>query len=111
MDAVTGGKFINKLDDLLEEELDEWPRRIARTKAKPIRDAKAADMPLKIDCLRYYRGLCRTDLARRFPYAATISPTHAKERVGVRRAGSFPGFPDAHGRLEMGPARRQAARS
>ena len=56
MDARDRGKLMNKLADLIEEELDELAALESLDNGKPIRDAKAADLPLTIDCLRYYAG-------------------------------------------------------
>ncbi len=56
MDARDRGRLINKLADLIEANLDELAALETLDNGKPISDAKAADLPLAIDCLRYYAG-------------------------------------------------------
>lgn len=56
MDARDRGKLINKLADLIEKNFDELSALETLDNGKPIRDARAADFPLVIDCLRYYAG-------------------------------------------------------
>ena len=45
-----------KLADLMETNLDELAALETLDNGKPINDARAADLPLAIDCLRYYAG-------------------------------------------------------
>ena len=47
---------MNKLADLAERHLDELAGLESLDNGKPINDARAADLPLAIDCLRYYAG-------------------------------------------------------
>lgn len=56
MDARDRGRLILKLADLMEENLDELAALETLDNGKPISDARAADVPLAIDCLRYYAG-------------------------------------------------------
>ena len=56
MDARDRGRLMMKLADLIEEEIDELAALETLDNGKPIRDARAADLPLVIDCLRYYAG-------------------------------------------------------
>jgi len=56
MDARDRGRLMNKLADLMEANLDELAALETLDNGKPISDAKAADLPLAIDCLRYYAG-------------------------------------------------------
>ncbi|MCC7421306.1 MAG: aldehyde dehydrogenase family protein [Planctomycetaceae bacterium] len=56
MDARDRGKLMNRLADLIEENLDEIAALETLDNGKPIRDSRAADIPLVIDCLRYYAG-------------------------------------------------------
>ncbi len=56
MDARDRGKLINKLADLIEQNFDELSALETLDNGKPIKDARAADFPLVIDCLRYYAG-------------------------------------------------------
>ena len=56
MDARDRGRLMNKLADLMESNLDELAGLETLDNGKPISDSKAADLPLAIDCLRYYAG-------------------------------------------------------
>ncbi|MEO2020162.1 MAG: aldehyde dehydrogenase family protein, partial [Fuerstiella sp.] len=56
MDARDRGRLLLKLADLMEENLDELAALETLDNGKPIGDARAADLPLAIDCLRYYAG-------------------------------------------------------
>ena len=56
MDARDRGRLINRLADLIEENFDELSALETLDNGKPIADARAADLPLVIDCLRYYAG-------------------------------------------------------
>ena len=56
MDARDRGRLMNKLADLMEVNLEELAALESLDNGKPIRDARAADLPLAIDCLRYYAG-------------------------------------------------------
>ncbi len=56
MDARDRGRLLNKLADLAEHHLDELAALETLDNGKPINDSRAADLPLAIDCLRYYAG-------------------------------------------------------
>ena len=56
MDARDRGRLINRLADLLEENFDELAALETLDNGKPVSDARAADLPLVIDCFRYYAG-------------------------------------------------------
>lgn len=56
MDARDRGRLLNKLADLAEQNLEELASLETLDNGKPIRDSRAADLPLMIDCLRYYGG-------------------------------------------------------
>ena len=56
MDARDRGRLMYKLADLLEAEAEELAALETLDNGKPIRDARAADIPLVIDCIRYYAG-------------------------------------------------------
>jgi aldehyde dehydrogenase (NAD+) len=56
MDARQRGRLINKLADLIEKNLEELAMLETLDNGKPIRDSRAADLPLVIDCYRYYAG-------------------------------------------------------
>lgn len=56
MDARDRGRLLSKLADLMEENIEELAALETLDNGKPIRDSRAADLPLAIDCLRYYAG-------------------------------------------------------
>ncbi len=56
MNARQRGRLINKLADLIEDNLEELALLETLDNGKPIRDSRAADLPLVIDCYRYYAG-------------------------------------------------------
>ncbi|MFM8727492.1 MAG: aldehyde dehydrogenase family protein, partial [Planctomycetaceae bacterium] len=54
MDARDRGRLLTKLADLIEANFDELAALETLDNGKPIGDSRAADLPLVIDCLRYY---------------------------------------------------------
>lgn len=56
MDARDRGRVMNKLADVIEANLEELAALETLDNGKPISDARAADVPLAVDCLRYYAG-------------------------------------------------------
>lgn len=56
MDARDRGRLLNRLADLIEQNLDELAALETLDNGKPIKDSRTADLPLVIDCLRYYAG-------------------------------------------------------
>ena len=56
MDARDRGRLLSKLADLAEQHQEELAALETLDNGKPINDSRAADLPLAIDCLRYYAG-------------------------------------------------------
>lgn len=56
MDARDRGRLLYKFADLIEKNFDELAALETLDNGKPIADAKAADLPLVIDCFRYFAG-------------------------------------------------------
>src|SRR5215208_4935101 len=56
MNARERGKLMNRLADLIEKNIDELASLETLDNGKPINDSKGADLPLTIDCYRYYAG-------------------------------------------------------
>jgi aldehyde dehydrogenase (NAD+) len=83
MDARDRGRLINKLADLIEEEADELAAVETLDNGKPIRDSKAADLPLTIDCLRYYAGYADKIHGQTIPVRGNYFTYTRKEPVGV----------------------------
>lgn len=83
MDARDRGRLINKLADLMEEELEELAALETLDNGKPIRDARAADLPLAIDCLRYYAGYADKIHGQTIPVRGNYFTYTRREPVGV----------------------------
>ncbi len=83
MDARDRGRLIYKLADLIEENLDELAALESLDNGKPIRDAKAADLPMTIDCLRYYAGYADKIHGQTIPVRGNYFTYTRKEPVGV----------------------------
>src|ERR1700720_826208 len=50
MSAAERGRLLNRLADLIEQNVDELAELESLDNGKPLRDAKAADLPLTIKC-------------------------------------------------------------
>lgn len=83
MDARDRGRLMNKLADLIEEEAAELAALESLDNGKPIRDSKAADLPLTIDCLRYYAGYADKIHGQTIPVRGNYFCYTRKEPVGV----------------------------
>jgi aldehyde dehydrogenase (NAD+) len=56
MNARERGRLLYKLADLIEQNLEELAALETLDNGKPINDSRTADLPLVIDCYRYYAG-------------------------------------------------------
>jgi aldehyde dehydrogenase (NAD+) len=83
MDARDRGRLINKLADLIEAELDDLAALETLDNGKPIRDSRAADLPLVIDCLRYYAGYADKIHGQTIPVRGNYFTYTRREPVGV----------------------------
>ena len=83
MDARDRGRLMNKLADLMEANLEELATLEAFDNGKPIRDARAADLPLAIDCLRYYAGWADKLTGDTIPIRGNYFCYTRREPVGV----------------------------
>ncbi|MDA0659212.1 MAG: aldehyde dehydrogenase family protein [Planctomycetota bacterium] len=83
MDARDRGRLMYKLADLMEEELEELAALESLDNGKPIRDARAADVPLAIDCLRYYAGFADKIQGDTIPIRGNYFCYTRREPVGV----------------------------
>jgi aldehyde dehydrogenase (NAD+) len=83
VDARDRGRLMNKLADLIEEEADELAALESLDNGKPIRDARAADLVLTIDCLRYYAGYADKIHGQTIPTRGNYFTYTRKEPVGV----------------------------
>src|SRR5947207_3486581 len=83
MDARDRGRLISKLAELIREEAGELAALESLDNGKPIRDSKAADLPLTIDCLRYYAGYADKIHGQTIPVRGNYFTYTRKEPVGV----------------------------
>ena len=83
MDARDRGKLLYRLADLIEEELDDLAKLESLDNGKPIRDSRAADLPLVIDCLRYYAGYADKIHGQTIPIRGNYFCYTRREPVGV----------------------------
>jgi aldehyde dehydrogenase (NAD+) len=82
-DARDRGRMMNKLADLMEANLEELAALETLDNGKPIRDARAADLPLAIDCLRYYAGWADKLTGDTIPIRGNYFCYTRREPVGV----------------------------
>jgi aldehyde dehydrogenase (NAD+) len=83
MDARDRGRLLNKLADLVEQHLEELAALETLDNGKPIRDARAADLPLVVDCLRYYAGWADKIHGDTIPVRGNYFTYTRREPVGV----------------------------
>jgi aldehyde dehydrogenase (NAD+) len=83
MNASERGRLLNKLADLIEKHEDELARLESLDNGKPLRDAKAADLPLTIKCYRYYAGWADKVHGKTIPVEGPYFCYTRHEPVGV----------------------------
>ncbi len=83
IDARERGRFLNRLADLIEDEAEELAALETLDNGKPIGDARAADIPLVIDCLRYYAGWADKIQGKTIPIRGDYFCYTRREPVGV----------------------------
>lgn len=83
MDARDRGRLMNRLADLIEENFDELAALETLDNGKPIRDSRAADLPLVIDCLRYYAGWADKIHGQTIPIRGNYFCYTRREAMGV----------------------------
>ena len=83
MDARDRGRVMYKFADLMEKELDQLAMLESWDNGKPLRDSRAADVPLAIDCIRYYAGLADKIQGDTVPIRGNYFCYTRREPVGV----------------------------
>ena len=83
MDARERGEIMYRLADLIEAEMKELAALETLDNGKPISDSLAADLPLTIDCLRYYAGYADKIHGQTIPVRGNYFTYTKKEPVGV----------------------------
>ena len=103
MDARDRGALMYKLADLIEEDAENLAAIETLDNGKPISDSRAADIPLVIDCLRYYAGWADKIQGRTIPIRGELLLLHAARAGRRRRSDHSLELPGADGGLEVGP--------
>lgn len=83
MDARERGRLMYKLADLIEAEADQLAALETLDNGKPISDSRNADIPLVIDCLRYYAGWADKIQGDTIPIRGNYLCYTRREPVGV----------------------------
>jgi aldehyde dehydrogenase (NAD+) len=83
MDARERGRLMYRLADLIEENKDELAALETLDNGKPINDSRNADVPLTIDCYRYYAGWADKIQGKTIPVNGPFFCYTRNEPVGV----------------------------
>ncbi|MCE9589477.1 MAG: aldehyde dehydrogenase family protein [Planctomycetes bacterium] len=83
MDARHRGRLLYKLADLIEKNKEELAALETLDNGKPIKDSLAADLPLVIDCFRYYAGWADKIHGQVIPVRGNYFTYTRREPVGV----------------------------
>jgi aldehyde dehydrogenase (NAD+) len=83
LSARERGQLMFRLADLLEQEAEELAALETLDNGKPIRDSRAADIPLVIDTIRYYAGWADKIQGDTIPISGDYFCYTRKEPVGV----------------------------
>ena len=83
MDARDRGILLNRLADLCEKNLEELAALETLDNGKPISDSRAVDVPLVIDCFRYYAGWADKNHGKTIPARGDYFCYTRHEPVGV----------------------------
>jgi aldehyde dehydrogenase (NAD+) len=83
INARERGRLLYRLADLIEENADYLAALESLDNGKPVRDARAADLPLTIQCLRYYAGYADKIHGYTIPVDGNFLCYTRKEPTGV----------------------------
>lgn len=83
MNARERGRLLGKLADLIEKHRDELARLETLDNGKPLQDSLNIDLPLVIDCYRYYAGWADKIEGRTIPVNGPYFTYTRHEPVGV----------------------------
>ncbi len=83
MDARDRGRLMFKLADLIESRVDELAELETLDNGKPLKESRHGDLPLVIDCLRYYAGWADKIHGRTVPIRGDYFCYTKREPVGV----------------------------
>src|SRR5436189_3942470 len=83
MSASERGRLLHKLADAVEKNIDELAALEALDNGKPLRDARAADLPLTVKCYHYYAGWADKIHGKTIPIEGNYFCYTRHEPVGV----------------------------
>ena len=83
MSASERGKLLNRLADLIEQNIDELATLESLDNGKPRQVARTADLPLVIGCYRYYAGWADKIQGKTIPISGNYFCYTRHEPVGV----------------------------
>jgi len=83
IDARERGRIMLRLADLIEGEIDDLAALESLDNGKPVGDARAGDIPLALDCLRYYAGWADKIHGQTIPISGHYFCYTRREPVGV----------------------------
>src|SRR4051794_17396933 len=83
VDARDRGIMMNRLADLIESHIDELAELETLDNGKPISESRHADLPLVIDCFRYYAGWADKIHGQTIPIRGNYFCYTRREPVGV----------------------------
>ena len=83
MDARDRGRLLHRLADAIEQNMEELAALETLDNGKPISDALNADLPLVVDCLRYYAGWADKITGETIPIRGDYFCYTRREPVGV----------------------------
>ncbi len=81
--ATTRSNLLLKISDRMEENLELLARAETWDNGKPIRETRAADIPLAIDHFRYFAGVIRAETGEATELDANTVSINIKEPLGV----------------------------
>ncbi len=82
-DARDRGKLLHRLADLIEEEIDDLAALETLDNGKPIGESRQGDLPLVVDCLRYYAGWADKIHGQTIPIRGNYFTYTKREPMGV----------------------------
>ena len=83
MDARQRGRLMHRLADLIEAEIDDLAALESLDNGKPFADSRTIDIPLAIQCLRYYAGWADKIQGSTIPVSGNFLCYTRREPVGV----------------------------
>jgi aldehyde dehydrogenase (NAD+) len=83
MDARERGRLMFRLCELIEEEIDELASLETLDNGKPFADSRHVDIPLALECLRYYAGWADKIHGQTIPINGNYFCYTRREPVGV----------------------------